>query len=73
MITTSEATTVVEYGVKLTWPDGHTEHQKDVRGTRDWAEGSAQNTNRMRERHSDGPTAEVVRREVTTTAWEVAR
>jgi hypothetical protein len=67
---TTEATTVVEYGVKLTWPDGHTETQKDVRGTRDWAEGSARNTNRMRS--GDGPTAEVVRREVTTTPWEVA-
>ncbi len=70
---TQEATTVVEYGVKLTWPDGHTEIQKDMRGTRDWAESVAQNANRQQEERGDGPTAEVIRREVTTSAWEVAR
>jgi hypothetical protein len=64
--TTTEATTVVEYGVQYTWPDGHTETRaKESRH-------SAEIDVRMGNRRGD-KTAELVRREVTTTAWEVAQ
>ncbi len=64
---TREATTVVEYGVQLTWPDGHVEYRKT---TRDSAESDVRYHNKPGRNES---TAEVVTREVTTTAWEVAR
>ncbi len=64
--TTTEATTVVEYGVRLTWYDGHTETRSYE--SRDTAELQVRTGNR-----SDSKIAELVRREVTTTAWEVAR
>ncbi len=63
---TQEATTVVEYGVKLTWPDGHTETR--AKESRNGAEIDV----RMADVRGD-KVAELVRREVTTSAWEVAR
>ncbi len=69
--TTTEATTVVEYGVKYTWPSGHIEIER-FDGRR-LAEGSVRMTTSRYEAGEVPQTAELVTREVTTTAWEVAR
>jgi len=68
---TQETTTVVECGIKLSWPDGHTE--VEPRDGRASAEDSVALKNRQERRDTGRPSAVVVRREVTITAWEVAR
>lgn len=63
----TEATAVTQWGVKLTWPDGHTEVQEMV--GRHGAEIRARTHN---SRDQVPGVAEVVTRTVTTTSWAVA-
>lgn len=68
---TQEATTVVEYGVRYTWPSGHVEVERRDGLRR--AENDARFTNERRDHGEVPQTAEVVTREITTTAWGVTR
>ncbi len=67
--TITEATTYTEWGVRRTWPDGHSEVTRFE--DRAGAEANARFVNYCRERGEVQDEAEVVTREVTVTDWPV--
>jgi hypothetical protein len=66
MTTTTLTTTSTEWGVRLTWPDGHSE--TSARPSRARAESEVRSVNGY---DRDPAAAELVSRQVTVTEWEV--
>ncbi len=65
--TAAQQTSTTEWGVKLTWPNGHTEVQPHRAGRE-----NAERAVRIHNSRGDAPNrAEVVSRTVTITGWQV--